>query len=316
MDAHLGEVAIDRVCDLLGVAAGATRANSGFSWSLWGARQRIWAEHTSDLGYPAWKLHLRTHALEGFSGSPAQSVTLSARLMQPTLAGLLQSTEDPSRLELASSLEVHGSNLSWIPSVLALAARVQAIEARGLSESRELTWVGLAPAVNTGDELPRGFVLTPDDVLLGGLEQELDGSAWPRKEIAECADVLVLRARAEVVRTSGNLSTTLLLDSTHGPRCILEATPDAMHPLLGRGLSVELRTPSLSGPLNAIVANALDFGPLATADALGGWWATHGGVLRYTGFYPDAFYRKGFALQLLFGNARRARHQFGRIAAR
>jgi hypothetical protein len=40
-------------------------------------------------------------------------------------------------------------------------------------------------------------------------------------------------------------------------------------------------------------------------DALGGW-SSQPGVLKYTGFYPDVFYRKGLLLRLLLEYARRA----------
>ena len=309
MVVDLGNVVIERLCTLVGVEPRYGPCPKTSNWCLWGTHQRAWSEPvTADRGYAASTLHLRTQVFEGFTGSLAQSVALSARLSLPTIAGIAQSTDAPARLELVSSLDVHRGNASRIPDVLAVVARVQAAEARMLSESKGLDWVGLTPKVSTGVNLPFDLLLKPAEMLLSRVGPERRDFGWPEAEVSAAIDELVLRARAEVViRTFESMSATLLLDSVKGTRSILEVRADVSHPLLGQGLSMVLSTPAASGPLNAMVANALEVRPGGAGDTLGGWWATHGGGLRYAGFYPNAFYHKGFALQLLLGYARRAR---------
>jgi hypothetical protein len=254
---------------------------------------------------PIWTLRLRTRAVHGFSGSQAQSVVLSAPLARPTLACLVQSASHADRLEMATNLEVQRGNAEWVPRVLAVAAHVQAAEARMFSELKGLSWVGLRPAADVNASTPPGLLLEPNEVFVGGLGFEPVAQAWPETEVAECIGVLRLRTGAEAVRPSTGMTATLLLNSAKRPQRILDINARATHPLLGQGLSIALTTTTVSGPLNAIVTNSIEVGSRAEGDALGGWWAAQDGLLKYTGFYPDVFYRKGLLLRLLLEYARR-----------
>jgi hypothetical protein len=307
MDLDLGKAAIERLPKLLGVETECATRQPGFCWALWGAIQCAWSEPAGiDRGYPVWKLHLRTSALTGFSNSLAQNVMLSARLTLPTLACVVQSTDRPERLELATSIEVHRGNIAWVPQMLAVAARVQAAEARMMAESKGLDWATLKPMVNTEAVIPRRLALKPEEVLLYDPCSELTGTAWPESEIAEGIDVLKLRAGAEEAGTSAGMSATLVFDAPTQSRCNLDIKINATHPLLGRGLSLALATTNVGASPKAIAMNSREVGCEGAGEVLGGWWTTHAGVLKYTGFYPDAFDRKGLAVQLLLAFARRA----------
>jgi len=312
-DTDLGRAVVVRFLQLLGVEGACTPGEAGIQWSLWGASQRVWSEPVKVADYDAaWTVRLRTRALDGFIGSPAQLVALSTRLTLPTLAGVARSADQPTRLELASSFVVHQGNIGWVAGALAVAARVQAIEARLFSESKGLAWVGLNPVVDMGAKVPETLLREPDSLLTGGLDTEGSRQAWPESEISECADVLALRARAHAIRTPRGMTATFVVDSTTDTRSILEARADGVHPLLGRGLSVILRIPARGGPLDAIAANEREVGPWGNTDALGGWRAPQGGLLQYSSFYPDALYRRGLALQLVLSCARRAGNTISR----
>jgi hypothetical protein len=294
----LGRAALDRLRELLDVETVHEDLNKGWRWTLHGAVQRAWSLPAPvDRGYPMWRIHLRTRAIEGFSGTPGQNEALSIRVALPTVASLAQSSDAPACLDLASSLEVHRGNVSWVPEILALVARIQVVEAHRLSQSRGFGWLGLRPAVESD---------IADPSLLTGWTSTSQTPAWPDAEIADCVDVLVRRARAEVIPMPTRMSTSLMLDPSSGPPCILQIKTTATHALLGEGLQAVLNVASASSPLRAIVVNALELGAQGVGDSLGGWWATSGGVLRYCGFYPNALYRKGLALQLLLGYAERA----------
>ena len=306
MATDLGRIAIDRMLKLLGVEVPPPYEPTHRSWVLWGAIQHAWWEPAvTPYVDPIWTLLLRTLAVEGFSASRAQSVVLAAPFAPPTLACLVQSADSPDRLEMATNLEVHRENVEWVSRVLAVAARVQAAEARMFSELKGLGWVGLRPGADINASTPPGLLLEPSEVFLGGLGFEPVSKAWPETEVMECIGVLRLRTGADAVRPSPGMTATLILHSARRPQGILDINVRATHPLLGRGLSLTLTTSVVSGPLNAIVTNSIEVGSKAVGDALGGW-SSQPGVLKYTGFYPDVFYRKGLLLRLLLEYARRA----------
>jgi hypothetical protein len=188
-------------------------------------------------------LLLRTLAVEGFSASRAQSVVLSAPFAPPTLACLVQSADSPDRLEMATNLEVHRENVEWVSRVLAVAARVQAAEARMFSELKGLGWVGLRPGADINASTPPGLLLEPSEVYLGGLGFEPVSKAWPESEVMECIGVLRLRTGADAVRPVSR-------DDRHPHSSQRQATAEASSmsmsvrrtPLLGRGLSLTLTT--------------------------------------------------------------------------
>ena len=294
----LGRAALDRLRELLDVETVHEHPNKSLSWTLQGAVQRAWSLPAPvDRGYPMWRIHLRTKAIEGFSATPKQNEALSVRVPLPTIASLAQSSDQPASLNLASSLGVHRGNAEWVPEVLSLVARIQVVEAHRLSQSKGFGWLGLKPAVESD---------IADPSLLTSWTSTSQSPAWPDAEIAECVDVLVRRARAEVIPMPARMSTSLMLDPSGGPPCMLQIKTEATHAFLGQGLHAVLNVASACSPLRAIVANTLELGEQGIGDSLGGWWATSGGVLRYCGFYPNALYRKGLALQLLLGYAERA----------
>ena len=135
--------------DALGVRASWRAAAGSFQWTLCGAEQRAWrVPATSSGDVPAWRLHLRTYAVDGFSGSPAQLSVLSSDLTAPTLAGVVRTADVPAKLELASALDVPGGDFRRVLRAVVVTARSQAAEAGYLSLSRRLTSVGLVPGVD------------------------------------------------------------------------------------------------------------------------------------------------------------------------
>jgi hypothetical protein len=293
----LGKVALGGLHERLAFEAVFEHSDNDVRWSLGSTAQRAASRPgAGDRGYPCWNVQVRTPALAGFSGTPAQGEALSTRIPLPTIACLAQSSDEPARLDLVSSLEVHRGNVSWVPDVLASVARIQAVEARALSALKGFDRVGLKGLAEPHVDNPYWLATLTS----------AHAEAWPDSEIGECIDVLVRRARAEIIPMPARMSTSLLLDAAKGQPCILQINPDATHASLGQGLQAVLNVPIGSGPLRAIIANALEVGPHGIGDALGGWWATSGGIFRYVGFYPNAMYRKGLALQLLLGYAERA----------
>jgi hypothetical protein len=304
-ETDLGSELLSRLGELIGEEPGRTDAKGAFQWSLWGTGQRAWSEPAADAnGWPTWRLQLRTRALAGFSGSQAQLEALAAEPRVAALAGLVRAAGQPAQLELASSLDVRGSGVGWVLWLLSVAGRIQALEARRLSESRALASAGLLPAVDPASAAPS---LGPraEKVVLGD-------APWPGNGplgadgVTGCVDALREHAGAHATRTPWGLSATLPAGGEEGARSLLELRTDTRHPLLGSGLTTELRTPFRSGLLQALALNEREVGPRGRGDAIGGWWPAEAGLV-HGSFHPTAFHPSGFGVELALRYARRAR---------
>jgi hypothetical protein len=235
----------------------------------------------------------------------AQLSELSAELPVPTVAGIARRADDQTRLELATSFEVRDDTIDWVMMALPAAARMQAAEARLLSQSKALGRVGLVSEVDADAKAPSALSLRRGN-LLQDRRTKHAGPCWDESEISECADVLKAQMHAHTVRTSQGFQASFRLRSGEAARSILEVTTDCEDPLFGRGLLVVLSTPARGGPLGAMTLNEREVGSVNRGHALGGWWAPKGGFLHYCLFFPQAIYQKGIALQLLLSYARRA----------
>ena len=278
----------------------------GMTWRLWGAQQRAWLETTTRDGLVMRRLQLRTGALEWFPSSLAQLSELSAELSMPRIAGLVRRVDRPSRLELATSLEVREDTVEWILKVLPVAARMHAAEARLLSQSKALARVGLIPDVDLEARAPAVLASRRGNLFPNNLVPRLVGPCLEGSEIAECVEVLQAQLRAHAVKMPHGFYATLGLRSPEAGRSILEVTADSRDPAFGKGLLIILSTPVRGGPQTAMVLNESEVSPLGCDHALGGWWAPKGGLLHHSMFIPDAIYRKGVTLHLLLAYARRA----------
>jgi hypothetical protein len=231
---------------------------------------------------------------------------LSVELSLPTIAGLVRRADRASRLELATSLEVREDTVEWILKVLPVAARMQAAEARLLSQSKALGRVGLVPEVDLEAKAPAVLPSRRGNLLPNSLAPRLAGPCLENAEIEECAEVLEAQLRAHAVRTPHGFEAAFRLRSPEAGRSILEVTADSKDPAFGKGLLVVLSTPVRGGPQSALVLNESEVSPLGRGHALGGWWAPKGGLLHHCMFIPDAIYLKGVTLHLLLAYARRA----------
>lgn len=303
-ETDLGRELISRLRELMGVESGWAEGDTRFQWPLWGAPQRGWSEPaTGGDGWPGWRLQLRTSALEGFTGSEEQQRVLAAEISPPTLAGLVRSPGRASRLELASSLDVRGAGVGWVLWLLAVAGRVQAAEARRLSESARLAAVGLEPAVDLAASVPAALREHPWEVLIGAGPLPGHAPRWSAADAALCIDALRSRS-ARAVATPGGLTATFAPGGRPDERSLLELR-SAVHPLLGEGIASELRVPLAFGLLQAMALNEREVGPRGRGDALGGWWPTRAG-LAHCAFHPRAFRPAGFGVELALAYARRA----------
>jgi hypothetical protein len=222
-----------------------------------------------------------------------------------TLAGLVRHPADPSRLELATSLDVHEATLDWTVRVIAVAARVQAAEAAALrSQAEGLAEAGLAPAVGAAAPAALGLL----SAVLVGSERPEATPRWAEPEIGRFFDELEETADTRVTGTAWGTSATL--DHRRGTtkaRSVLEVKANAWHASLGDGLSVALWTQARGALLDAIAWNEREAGARHLGLGLGGWWALPEGALVHQSFLPRLLYERGAATRLLHAYTLRAR---------
>ena len=113
-----------------------------------GVKQHVADDPVDDQGVPAWRVHVRTHALKGFEGTPEQFRALSSEMSRSKLCAVVRNAADPTRLELASSLHVNAANRAWAPRLLVLIARQQLADARHLAGVPALCDAGFLPDVS------------------------------------------------------------------------------------------------------------------------------------------------------------------------
>jgi hypothetical protein len=307
-----GAETLARLPPMLGVEPERRPGGRGREWRLGGAVQRAWASPAAGAdGFPAWRINLRTRALEGYSGAREQVRALGVLWTIPTLAGLVEDHEGPGRLELASSVEVPGSDIGWTLRVLAVAARAQAADAGRLCRSEALAAVGLAAVSG----FPHGVAAPPvDHGFLTATAPAETGEEWTSSGVAGCMSVVGSGRGARVVRTPEGLCGVFLEEGGDGGS-ILEIKAGAEDPVLGRGVCVVLSTPFRGTTSEAIAWNGLEVGRSSGSGALGGWWAARGGLTHRT-FYPDALSRKGRLVEMALAAVRRAREAARRAAER
>jgi hypothetical protein len=228
--------------EMLGVKSEKTAEElGGVWWQLWGAHQRAWLE-TARGADGTRRVQLRTGAIQWFPGSLAQLSELSAELPVPTLAGMVRRVDQPSRLELATSLEVREDTIEWVLKALPAAARMQAAEARLLSQSKALGRVGLIPEVDVEAKAPSTLSLRR-----GNLLQNRRAPEARRSSLGRVGDLRV-RCRpankpAPVPRTKLNLTGPFCHDITAATHADAAERPVPLP--IGRGISVAIRFPKI-----------------------------------------------------------------------
>jgi hypothetical protein len=295
-----------QVVEHLGALVRATRHgdDSSAEWSLESVRQRVWVDRIASSTPPTFRLTLSTDALGGFTGLSAQLAALSALLAPPRLAGLVRSRDAASRLEFTSSLHASEQDVKWATQALAVAADMQAEEARSLQADREaFTHAGLTPACSddagsvTRHARTFGLDPVPADPAVPG---------WTTSELCPCIATLRSLPNVRAVQTPWGVSATIWPAGPDRPGSILEVRADARRSFAGKGLSVVLRTAIRGGPLRALGWNEREVGPRGRGNGLGGWWAAEGGFMVHSTFYPDALKDSGRAERFLLDAVVRA----------
>lgn len=269
------------------------------SWWLGPLRQQLWAEAPfEDEGMTITRVHARTDVFAGFTGSDSQVENLAFLMPRGTLSGLARSENDPTRIQLACSVYVHDSIMSWLPEFLGMCSLLQLIEAYSYLEVEE------------------------------SLELRLDRTPHPKLGHIEYRDdaleeiiLQIVAAGTQVSRFIGDDMRALLGDCQNPP-CVLATGEDvgvtAEFPFLGRtsltrfsaieknpkvgsGLLITLKIPDkpANGVMHALEMNECELKYLTRSHFLGSWCSTNDGTPTFASFVPNAIWKPGLAQYLM-----------------
>jgi hypothetical protein len=280
----------------------------GLTWLPLGVTQRVWSEPSPSYpGAAAWRVQVRSDLLTGFTGSPAQLAALSLDMPTSPLAAIVRSRRGETRLQLASTLHVHGGNVVWAADFVAFVARQQAREARRLAQASALLSLGASPDVAGQAEEE------PVDAAAGhGLTEQLaaapqsDAGLWTLRDVQLAVKMLSTLRGVRATPTSRGLSATFTSPNPSAGDGVdlLELDTASRWPGLGRGLSVLLVPPGRGGTAEALVLNEGEIAPGCCTDLLGGWSARDG-LLQHSAFFPDAVHTKDLLTDVVLAAVRR-----------
>ena len=302
-----GEDVISRIAlRLHGMPELITFWRRGLTWYPGGLTQHVWAEPVPRRGgLDAWRVHIRTWCLKRLVGSAEQMHALEGQLPSLTLSALVRKPGSPSRLGLASAMQMNVDRVDWTSRVVAATARLQAHEADGMAGAAALHASGALPDIVT-EQLGRGCpreapVPARDDEPLPPLALEV----LPFAEIAEA-----LRAHDDVraIATHNGVTASFALPS-EGDRYefVLTEIRLASREGIGRGVSItmSLPMPAPTHLLHALVLNEAELQTDSPTDLLGGWVMREGSLVHEV-FVPPALCTGEMIRHMAEAAARRA----------
>jgi hypothetical protein len=281
----------------------------GFTWWSNQFAQHIWSdEGFDDDGFEIFRINIRTDVFKGFQATEKQLALLGVYMRFATMSGFVHNPEDPSRIQLATSIFAHKQTGDWVKSVLACAAPIQAIEATVMAENL-------------------GNVIDVDP----------DYSSHPKSGMRHEADDM-LNFIEHIVAPLGQLPSNFIgdemvqiKDMLDGPPCVMVSGdengltaefpfPDGTslltidtsqkNPRLGNGCLILLKLP-LNLTETELNKTAMKYNELTQTQTfignLFGSWCPDESGLTYVTFLPNILYKEGALVNFAMWTIRNAR---------
>ena len=289
-----GLAVINNVYDGMGIDDEWAEWNDrGFSW--WGCqnRQRVWVEEgVDDDGFTIYRLHARTDLCTGFCDTDEQLNFLLVTAPLMTLSGFARDPENPTMLQLATSVYVHEGNYEWARILFNMAVGMQVAEAATISGNMAAEF-GMGPAAS--EHPVSGSREDLDDMLniFELLPMGEQSSAYAGEELESTTNLL---DNGGSVFTNGDANGVTAEFPHPDLTWLLQIRADEEHTRAGNGLLSLLTMPDGQADLvnarHALELNELELESFTRTAFAGTWCAAKNG-LTFVSFSPNCLYRKG-----------------------
>jgi hypothetical protein len=276
------------------------RQERAFTW--WGAdlAQRIWAERCfEDQGFWISRVHIRTDLLRKFERTKEAERKLAAAGAVATIAGVVVDKDDPTLLQVASSMCVHDETEEAFRRLLLGVAGVQVVEAHIMAP----IYAQLCDAEVAVSAHPQSGQREEADDLLNVIEAVIapvgkEPSRWTGDEFGTLAKQL--QGPPCVLATADE--TGLAAEFPFGESTsLVQIDAAANHPRLGNGCLFTFKyPPEASVDSLAYLALELNSGEVAVRTNFHflGSWCVHNQSLAFVSFLPNAFHRPNAVINL------------------
>jgi hypothetical protein len=287
-------------------------SDRGFTWWASSLAQHVWAEPCfEEEGFTVARVHVRTDLLNNFADTDARLLQLMELSYFATLGGLVRHPEEPSSIQLASSIYAHSDTADWLQQVLGWVAAIQNAEAHAVAvDLAKSTGARLAVSKHPSS----GARLVPDDLLNLIRARVVPDGQHPSLYAGEdLLDTLAFFQNPPCVLATGS-DNALRAEFPFGDfTSLLQMETRAENPWLGNGLLALLSVPGTEcGKENveaarlALELNEEEVSSLTRAHFLGSWCPGNQ-ALTFASFLPNAMRLAGGLPKVLVGTAMTSR---------
>jgi hypothetical protein len=280
----------------------------GFSW--WGGAlaQHIWADPCfEEQGRLLSRVYARTDLLRDFEGTDKQIEMLGLLARFASLSGFIRNPDNPSHIQMASSIYVHDQNEELYKKLMAWATSIQVAEAhiliQGLGELRRAT---VATSVHpvSGQRVDMDDMLNVIDLAVAPSGQE--PSLWVHPEFEQAVKFL---QQPPCVLVTGDTHGLTAEFPFPGSTSLFRAIAQEHHPRLGNGCLLRLTLPleekGVTLIRRALALNDRKVRSHTNTPFLGSWCADKRG-LTFVSFLPNCLYAPGVITNLVLASSLRA----------
>lgn len=284
------------------------RTERGFTWWSGPLRQQVWAEEPfQDLGMTVVRVHARTDLLRSFECTEMDKIALCLLMSQGTLSGFVRDAEDPSRLQLASSVYVNESTANWMGELFTWAVITQNIEALLLRARSDKFFAGIPddsvhPTSGKRDALDEMTSMIQTIVAPEGKQDSLYIGGEMQGLSAEIQEPPTVMASSDPMGLTSELP-------FKGRTSMLRMMTDASHPEMGHGLLVTLTLPTSFDDAveEALRLNGRELSELTRSHFLGSWCVAPSGSFAFASFFSNSMYKPNLITHLYYSGLFRAR---------
>lgn len=278
-----------------------TRIDFENGFTIWRGdfRQTIWFDKPFvDQGVTLSRLNARIDLYKGFSATPDQ-VKLVGDIMQVSaLCGPVRNPEDDSRIQLASSVYIHEGSSPNVSNLFSIMALCQVADAHNFAQSFSATGLEVDSSTNP-IELSSTKSGEDYEALIMFIRQP--GEARSRFEGAEMQAVIDSATTPPVVLANGDDKGATIEFPYLGQTSLATFRSDISHPVYLSCLAAMLKVRDSDATImKALELNERECRENTMINFMGSWRGHQPGILSFSIYVPNAFYKPGLAAHIIY----------------